>query len=359
MADPAEQWFLVACLDCSPLLEMPFTSAAERGRWAAQHKASTGHGDWLVADSRERMAALLAERTDPTTPQVSAEDRQKLTTLLYDVDLAYAGDANPQELADAVIDARWRPAPAPQEWVNSADRLKSGQCPRDGAPLAAIHGRINSGRVFVHRDGTSHGDMLAELTRLAAVDGTADSPEANRYVHTRGPQEGQPVEDYEAKLKADRDAATKLLEDGLVLRVRDGKGTKKQIVDEAVVQIAQVLAQRDHARIERDEARAEIERLNADLARPDSSLGIAAQESAERQARIDKTLWVVDKLATDAKRRRDTDAVRDFEAITETLSAACTGGYGCASSEHIEGCLSGDRLSGATPAPQAQAEGEQ
>ena len=31
-------------------LDMPFESPADRGRWAAEHKAGTGHDRWLVRD---------------------------------------------------------------------------------------------------------------------------------------------------------------------------------------------------------------------------------------------------------------------------------------------------------------------
>lgn len=45
--------FLLACLDCDddePLVMMPFISAAERGGWAADHTAGTGHNRWWAFD---------------------------------------------------------------------------------------------------------------------------------------------------------------------------------------------------------------------------------------------------------------------------------------------------------------------
>lgn len=41
-------WYLLRCLVCEPSLDMPFTSAEERGRWSAAHSAGTGHNQWRV-----------------------------------------------------------------------------------------------------------------------------------------------------------------------------------------------------------------------------------------------------------------------------------------------------------------------
>ena len=58
MTTPAPQewhqvFYVLACRDCGdpgkPLL-MPFTSAAERGRWAAEHTRATGHEQRLVPE---------------------------------------------------------------------------------------------------------------------------------------------------------------------------------------------------------------------------------------------------------------------------------------------------------------------
>jgi hypothetical protein len=44
-------YYLLACLECDaqsrPLL-MPFGTAAERGKWAAEHTRGTGHDRWYV-----------------------------------------------------------------------------------------------------------------------------------------------------------------------------------------------------------------------------------------------------------------------------------------------------------------------
>lgn len=46
--------FLLWCRECTPVPELdnalPFTSMAERGRWAAAHRAGTGHDKWLAPD---------------------------------------------------------------------------------------------------------------------------------------------------------------------------------------------------------------------------------------------------------------------------------------------------------------------
>jgi hypothetical protein len=54
---PAEEpriFYVLVCRECDPddPLPMPFGSAAERGRWAAEHTAGTGHNRWIVLDQR-------------------------------------------------------------------------------------------------------------------------------------------------------------------------------------------------------------------------------------------------------------------------------------------------------------------
>lgn len=41
-------FYLLLCLDCEPLLPMPFYSQRERGEWASGHTAGTGHEQWRV-----------------------------------------------------------------------------------------------------------------------------------------------------------------------------------------------------------------------------------------------------------------------------------------------------------------------
>lgn len=42
---------LLVCRECGDGdLVMPFGSAAERGKWAAEHMQATGHERWFVCD---------------------------------------------------------------------------------------------------------------------------------------------------------------------------------------------------------------------------------------------------------------------------------------------------------------------
>ena len=43
-------FYVLTCRECSPVLPMPFASAAERGKWAAEHTRATGHDRWFVTD---------------------------------------------------------------------------------------------------------------------------------------------------------------------------------------------------------------------------------------------------------------------------------------------------------------------
>ena len=42
--------YVLVCRGCDDL-ELPFPSAQERGRWAAEPRAATGHHDWRVFDA--------------------------------------------------------------------------------------------------------------------------------------------------------------------------------------------------------------------------------------------------------------------------------------------------------------------
>ena len=47
-------FYLLVCRDCGDgKLVMPFASAAERGKWAAEHTEGTGHDNWFVKDDGE------------------------------------------------------------------------------------------------------------------------------------------------------------------------------------------------------------------------------------------------------------------------------------------------------------------
>lgn len=51
MAEP--KVFYLVCLECGDPerpLPIPFDSAAERGKWAAEHTRGTGHNRWWVKD---------------------------------------------------------------------------------------------------------------------------------------------------------------------------------------------------------------------------------------------------------------------------------------------------------------------
>lgn len=52
MTDLVKQYLLVCreCGDGEDALPIPFSSAAERGGWAAEHTRGTGHDKWWVHD---------------------------------------------------------------------------------------------------------------------------------------------------------------------------------------------------------------------------------------------------------------------------------------------------------------------
>lgn len=43
-------FYLLACRICDGEVPIPFDSAKERGKWAAEHTAGTGHDSWWVYD---------------------------------------------------------------------------------------------------------------------------------------------------------------------------------------------------------------------------------------------------------------------------------------------------------------------
>ena len=54
-------FFLLLCRECGDQdhpLPIPFGSAEERGKWAAEHTAATGHARWLVRDEPRAEAPL-------------------------------------------------------------------------------------------------------------------------------------------------------------------------------------------------------------------------------------------------------------------------------------------------------------
>lgn len=58
------EFYVLVCRECRPVLPIPFESAEERGRWAAEHTRGTGHDQWFVKDVRtvsEAAAAATAE----------------------------------------------------------------------------------------------------------------------------------------------------------------------------------------------------------------------------------------------------------------------------------------------------------
>lgn len=45
--------YVLVCRQCgNGDLPMPFPSAAERGKWAAEHARATSHDQWFVKDQR-------------------------------------------------------------------------------------------------------------------------------------------------------------------------------------------------------------------------------------------------------------------------------------------------------------------
>ena len=43
-------FYVAVCRDCGDDLEMPFTSARDRGKWCAAHRDGVGHDSWLIFD---------------------------------------------------------------------------------------------------------------------------------------------------------------------------------------------------------------------------------------------------------------------------------------------------------------------
>lgn len=55
-----EVWYVIICRECNDIEDpvvvvMPFESPEERGKWAADHRRSTGHNRWYVVDQPERL----------------------------------------------------------------------------------------------------------------------------------------------------------------------------------------------------------------------------------------------------------------------------------------------------------------
>jgi hypothetical protein len=42
--------YLLTCKVCDPRASIPFPSQEERGHWASEHTAGTGHDRWVVED---------------------------------------------------------------------------------------------------------------------------------------------------------------------------------------------------------------------------------------------------------------------------------------------------------------------
>lgn len=50
-APASEKFYVLVCRDCGDGdLPMPFTSQAERGKWASEHTSGTGHRRWYVTE---------------------------------------------------------------------------------------------------------------------------------------------------------------------------------------------------------------------------------------------------------------------------------------------------------------------
>lgn len=48
-----KRWYVLFCQDCddaSYLMPIPFETPEARGKWAAEHRAGTGHDRWRVLD---------------------------------------------------------------------------------------------------------------------------------------------------------------------------------------------------------------------------------------------------------------------------------------------------------------------
>ena len=57
-------FYLLFCRDCDAhagAQVIPFSTAAERGKWAAAHTRGTGHTTWWLEDQRAEDPDLIAE----------------------------------------------------------------------------------------------------------------------------------------------------------------------------------------------------------------------------------------------------------------------------------------------------------
>lgn len=53
MSENDGTFYMLVCRDCGGGdLPMPFSTPAERGKWAAAHTRTTGHDNWFVTDQR-------------------------------------------------------------------------------------------------------------------------------------------------------------------------------------------------------------------------------------------------------------------------------------------------------------------
>jgi len=46
----SDMFYVAVCRECGDDLEMPFTSARDRGKWCAAHRDGVGHDQWLIFD---------------------------------------------------------------------------------------------------------------------------------------------------------------------------------------------------------------------------------------------------------------------------------------------------------------------
>lgn len=63
-AGRGQTFHLLACLLCEPPLPVPFSSAAERGKWAAAHRDGAGHDTWRVWDETTDYASHTPKETE-------------------------------------------------------------------------------------------------------------------------------------------------------------------------------------------------------------------------------------------------------------------------------------------------------
>lgn len=84
-------FYLLVCRECgNGDLVMPFTSQAERGKWAGAHTRGTGHDRWFVTETnfpltRQEEAEMLARHDGALRPDPGTEELRLLAADLLEL----------------------------------------------------------------------------------------------------------------------------------------------------------------------------------------------------------------------------------------------------------------------------------